>query len=87
MMNGQQRRPIGLAKINSQISGVAQDPPEELPQRPPRKLVLCFDGTGNQYKGDGTETNIIKIFGLLRRESKDQCKVSIPISIGHTLCQ
>ncbi|KAK3312549.1 hypothetical protein B0H66DRAFT_596078 [Apodospora peruviana] len=46
-------------------------PPEETP-RPPRNLVLCFDGTGNQYKGDGTETNILKIFGLLDRGAPDQ---------------
>lgn len=40
----------------------------------PRKLVLCFDGTGNKFKGDDSDSNILKIFRCLDREAGDQCK-------------
>jgi len=39
----------------------------------PRNLVLCFDGTGNKYKGDGTDTNILKIFHMLDKNAANQC--------------
>ncbi|KAI8964321.1 hypothetical protein F5Y11DRAFT_316727 [Daldinia sp. FL1419] len=35
----------------------------------PRKLVLCFDGTGNKFRGDDSDSNILKIFRCLDRES------------------
>ena len=38
----------------------------------PRRLVLCFDGTDNEFKGDETDTNIVKIYELLNRESQTQ---------------
>jgi uncharacterized protein (DUF2235 family) len=40
--------------------------------RPPRKLVLCFDGTGNKFHGDDSDSNILKIFRMLDREAEDQ---------------
>lgn len=40
----------------------------------PRSLVLCFDGTGNGYIGDGTETNVWKIFQMLDKHDENQCK-------------
>ncbi|KAI0018619.1 hypothetical protein F4780DRAFT_781152 [Xylariomycetidae sp. FL0641] len=40
--------------------------------RAPRKLVLCFDGTGNKFKGDDSDSNILKIFRCLDREATDQ---------------
>ncbi|KXJ95098.1 hypothetical protein Micbo1qcDRAFT_200535 [Microdochium bolleyi] len=47
--------------------------PEELQHRLcPRKLVLCFDGTGNKFKGDDSDSNILKIFRCLDREASDQ---------------
>ena len=48
----------------------------------PRKLVLCFDGTGNKFKGDDSDSNILKIFRMLDRNSSDQCK-SIPQQQRH----
>jgi uncharacterized protein (DUF2235 family) len=39
----------------------------------PRKLVLCFDGTGNKFRGDDSDSNILKIFRCLDREAGDQC--------------
>lgn len=38
----------------------------------PRKLVLCFDGTGNKFHGNDSDSNILKIFRMLDREANDQ---------------
>ncbi|OTB02794.1 hypothetical protein M426DRAFT_264241 [Hypoxylon sp. CI-4A] len=38
----------------------------------PRKLVLCFDGTGNKFRGDDSDSNILKIFRCLDREAGNQ---------------
>lgn len=43
---------------------------------PTRELVLCFDGTGNTFKADGTESNILKIFRMLDRTKEERCKPS-----------
>ncbi|KAF8448269.1 hypothetical protein BDZ91DRAFT_114623 [Kalaharituber pfeilii] len=37
-----------------------------------RALVLCFDGTGNKFKGNGGDTNILKIYSMLDRRSPNQ---------------
>jgi uncharacterized protein (DUF2235 family) len=39
-----------------------------------RKLVLCFDGTGNKFHGDESDSNILKIFRLLDSSASDQCE-------------
>ncbi|KAL1836746.1 hypothetical protein VTJ49DRAFT_4721 [Mycothermus thermophilus] len=41
-------------------------------QRKPRKIVLCFDGTGNKFHGDDSDSNILKIFRMLDRTASDQ---------------
>lgn len=38
----------------------------------PRKLVLCFDGTGNKFHGDESDSNILKIFRMLDRSVEGQ---------------
>ncbi|CUS13814.1 unnamed protein product [Tuber aestivum] len=38
-----------------------------------KKLILCFDGTGNKFKGNDGDTNILKIFRMLDRSGNDQC--------------
>ncbi|OBR05590.1 Short chain dehydrogenase reductase family [Colletotrichum higginsianum IMI 349063] len=38
-----------------------------------RKLILCFDGTGNKFRGDDSDSNILKIFRMLDSSSDDQC--------------
>ncbi|KAL2168167.1 hypothetical protein VTG60DRAFT_335 [Thermothelomyces hinnuleus] len=40
--------------------------------RKPRKIVLCFDGTGNKFHGDDSDSSILKIFRMLDRTSSDQ---------------
>ncbi|KAG9236050.1 hypothetical protein BJ875DRAFT_503628 [Amylocarpus encephaloides] len=32
-----------------------------------KKIVLCFDGTGNKFHGDSSDSNILKIFRMLDR--------------------
>ncbi|GKU13910.1 unnamed protein product, partial [Fusarium langsethiae] len=27
----------------------------------PKKLILCFDGTGNTFSGSNADTNVVKI--------------------------
>ena len=38
----------------------------------PSRLVLCFDGTGNQYKGDTSDTNIVKLYQKFDRSVPNQ---------------
>ncbi|KAJ2923950.1 hypothetical protein H1R20_g13152, partial [Candolleomyces eurysporus] len=39
-------------------------------KQPPRTLVLCFDGTSNEYDEDNT--NVVKLFALLKKDDFDQ---------------
>lgn len=48
------------------------------PWHRPKKLVLCFDGTGNKFHGDDRDSNILKIFRMLDSSSDDQCKLTAP---------
>lgn len=45
-------------------------------QSKPIQIVLCFDGTGNTFRADGTETNILKICRMLKR-TDEQCEFGI----------
>lgn len=49
-----------------------------------RKLVLCFDGTGNKFHGDDSDSNILKIFRMLDRTASDQCGLC-PVRNGRNL--
>lgn len=40
--------------------------------RASRKRILCFDGTGNKFHGDESDSNILKIFRMLDRTASDQ---------------
>jgi hypothetical protein len=37
--------------------------------RPPKTIVLCFDGTANEF--DSKNTNVVKLFGLLNKDLPD----------------
>jgi hypothetical protein len=54
---------------------------EGAPRRFRKKLILCFDGTGNKFKGDEGDSNILKIFRMLDRSTGDQCKRNLRILI------
>lgn len=32
------------------------------PSAVPKQFVLCFDGTGNKFAGDESDSNVLKIF-------------------------
>lgn len=38
----------------------------------PKKLILCFDGTGNTFSGSNADTNVVKILRKLDRNNKNQ---------------
>ncbi|KAM5353672.1 hypothetical protein ACJ41O_000322 [Fusarium nematophilum] len=42
------------------------------PPKAPKKLVLCFDGTGNTFTGSNADTNVVKILRKLDRNHPDQ---------------
>ncbi|CAE6520158.1 unnamed protein product [Rhizoctonia solani] len=50
------------------------------PGAKPRTLVLCFDGTTNVY--DDTNTNVIKLFSLLKRDKREEQMVYYQPGIG-----
>ncbi|TLD05098.1 uncharacterized protein PgNI_09089 [Pyricularia grisea] len=54
----------------SEHSHQPQNPRSSCPR--PHKLVLCFDGTGNKFRGDESDSNILKIFRMLDRTARDQ---------------
>lgn len=70
-------------KRNSSQDLLAAQPPSRAPSpstpmkaasKKTRKLILCFDGTGNKFRGDDSDSNILKIFRMLDRTANDQCK-------------
>ena len=36
------------------------------------RLILCFDGTGNQYSGDTSDTNVVKLYQKFNRKTPNQ---------------
>ncbi|KAE8371973.1 hypothetical protein BDV26DRAFT_298313 [Aspergillus bertholletiae] len=38
----------------------------------PKQFVLCFDGTGNKFCGDKSDSNVLKIFRMLDRSKSHQ---------------
>ncbi len=41
-------------------------------QAPKKRFVLCFDGTGNKFSGDPSDSNILKIYRMLDRNDGEQ---------------
>lgn len=37
-----------------------------------RQIVLCFDGTGNTFRTDGTDTNVLKICRMLEKSDEQR---------------
>ncbi|KAK4866300.1 hypothetical protein LT330_008641 [Penicillium expansum] len=46
-----------------------------------RQIVLCFDGTGNTFRTDGTDTNVLKICRMLEK-SDEQPGIGTEITPG-----
>ena len=45
---------------------------ESEPAREAKKLVLCFDGTGNEFSGSNADTNVVKLLKKLDRNAPNQ---------------
>lgn len=58
----------------------ASVPPIIPPDRPGRTLVLCFDGTGDQFDQDNS--NIVEFFSLLKKDDSDKQLVYYQAGIG-----
>lgn len=71
----QKDRPLSLAAAIASLNTAAQSDQISIspPTSEPRNLVLCFDGTGNDFKDDGSGTNILKIFRMLKKDDPNQC--------------
>lgn len=68
-IRGFRKRGLRTASPNAMPHAVENpfvDPPV------PRKLVLCFDGTGNQFMGNTSDTNIVKLYDKLDRKNPNQ---------------
>ncbi|KAL7280019.1 hypothetical protein ACG7TL_006433 [Trametes sanguinea] len=52
---------ISAAKVSSSASSIDE--------RKPRTLILCFDGTAEQY--DGENTNVVKFYSLLKKDDDE----------------
>ncbi|KAI0713137.1 hypothetical protein C8T65DRAFT_739009 [Cerioporus squamosus] len=73
-------RPVTPSSVHSWSSELDHDiiPP----YRPgaPRTLVLCFDGTGDQFDSDNS--NVVKFFSLLKRDDRREQMVYYQTGIG-----
>jgi hypothetical protein len=41
-------------------------------KRTPNRLILCFDGTGNSFMGNTSDTNIVKLYNAFDRDHPHQ---------------
>jgi uncharacterized protein (DUF2235 family) len=41
-------------------------------KRIPNRLILCFDGTGNSFMGNTSDTNIVKLYNAFDRDHPHQ---------------
>ncbi|GLB40817.1 putative uncharacterized alpha/beta hydrolase domain (DUF2235) [Lyophyllum shimeji] len=65
----------GGKAANDTLNGVDSLPPASLtgsvpPEHLNRTLVLCFDGTGDQFDSDNS--NIVQLFAMLKKDDRDQ---------------
>ncbi|KAF9076954.1 hypothetical protein BDP27DRAFT_1442309 [Rhodocollybia butyracea] len=89
--NGNHTRNATMASVLSETtvsptaSGFTQDDKEDMPgiyppSHPYRTLVLCFDGTGDQFDADNS--NIVQLFGALKKDDNEQQLVYYQAGIG-----
>ena len=49
-----------------------RDDMDDKATRVPNRLILCFDGTGNAFKGTPEDTNIVKLLDMFDRSAPRQ---------------
>ena len=52
----------------SEADGIHAD----MSTKQPKRLILCFDGTGDQYRADTSDTNVVKLYQKFDRQ--DPCQ-------------
>lgn len=52
----------------------------------PKKLILCFDGTGNTFTGSNADTNVVKILNKLDRNNPNQYHYYQSMYAGFETC-
>ena len=60
-----------MPSANQDGSASSQSAGAEQP-RQHRKLILCFDGTGNAFTGSNADTNVVKLLNKLDRNDRNQ---------------
>lgn len=60
-----------MTDTNGQSNGMASTSAMDMLLEP-KKLVLCFDGTGNTFSGSNADTNVVKILNKLDRHAPRQ---------------
>ncbi|KAI0354699.1 hypothetical protein OH77DRAFT_1425794 [Trametes cingulata] len=72
--------PTSSSGIQHSSSGEAPDLDVVPPYHPARTLVLCFDGTGDQFDQDNS--NVVKFFSLLKKDDRREQMVYYQPGIG-----
>jgi hypothetical protein len=70
--------------LRPKIAAMSASPPPITPMstRPPKTIVLCFDGTANEF--DSENTNVVKLFGLLNKDLPDHQVCYYQASVVHS---
>ncbi|OTB05820.1 hypothetical protein M426DRAFT_72663 [Hypoxylon sp. CI-4A] len=61
-----------IADLSNNLMSVESIMRDNGPARVPKKLILCFDGTGNTFTGSNADTNVVKILKALDRNDPSQ---------------
>ncbi|KAI0094239.1 hypothetical protein BDY19DRAFT_880415 [Irpex rosettiformis] len=71
----------GLEQLCALPSCIPTLPPPSSPETPlARTLVLCFDGTGDQFDADNS--NVVQLFSMLKKDDRKQQMVYYQAGIG-----
>ncbi|KAI0354700.1 hypothetical protein OH77DRAFT_1521587 [Trametes cingulata] len=75
-------RPTTPTSVHSSSSELGDNDiiPPPCDPRAPRTLVLCFDGTGDQFDSDNS--NVVKFFSLLKKDDRREQMVYYQAGIG-----
>ncbi|KAI9444639.1 hypothetical protein H4582DRAFT_2094508 [Lactarius indigo] len=84
LVRPQQRSPSDLHLPTMTASPYPSHPPpavafDEIPRKP-RTLVLCFDGTTNEF--DNANTNVVKLYSMLRKDKVEDQVTYYQAGIG-----
>ncbi|KAI8248150.1 hypothetical protein K4K53_001090 [Colletotrichum sp. SAR 10_77] len=66
------------ASVDTALSSLQNSPTEQQfprdrqPGKTKRNLILCFDGTGNDFSATEKDTNVVKLLSMLDRNHEDQ---------------